>query len=169
MCHHHHGYWLLLADPRDQRRDRNLVRQVEAVERLVEQQQRGPLDECLCDQQPLLLAAGQLADRAVRVLGRANHLDGLGDTLARSSLPPGAARAEAGQRHAPAVPVEPEPDDFGAPDPHAIVEAAPLRQITDAVVGPSRAAAKHADGATRGRHKAEQDLHERGLSRAIGP
>ena len=60
----------LLADPAHERGDRGLVRQVEAVERLVEQQQLGPADERLRDQQPLLLAARELADRPARVAGR---------------------------------------------------------------------------------------------------
>ncbi len=57
---------LLATDPVEQRRNRDLIRQVEAVERLVEEQQLRPADECLRDQEPLLLAAGELADRAAR-------------------------------------------------------------------------------------------------------
>ena len=63
MRDQHHGHLLLAADPRDQRRDGGLVGQVEAVERLVEQSNSRLADERLGDQQPLLLAAGELADR----------------------------------------------------------------------------------------------------------
>src|SRR2546430_13440580 len=58
-----HGDLLLFADAAHERGDRGLVRQVEAVERLVEQQQPRPPDQRLGDQQALLLAAGELADR----------------------------------------------------------------------------------------------------------
>src|SRR6202020_3499065 len=49
------------GDPPDERRDGGLVRQVEAVERLVEQQQARTAYERLRDQQTLLLAAGEPA------------------------------------------------------------------------------------------------------------
>src|SRR5436189_1509606 len=62
-----HRDLLLSADPSYERRDRGLVGQVEAVERLVEQQQLRSTDECLRDQQPLLLAARELADRPARI------------------------------------------------------------------------------------------------------
>ena len=45
------------ADAADQLRDRLLVVQVEAVERLVEKQHPGAADESLGDEDPLLLAA----------------------------------------------------------------------------------------------------------------
>ena len=47
-----------------ERRDRGLVGEIEAVERLVEDQQRRSAHERLGDQQALLLAARELADRA---------------------------------------------------------------------------------------------------------
>ena len=72
-----HRHALLAADALHERRDTGLVRQIEAVERLVEHQQLGPADERLCDQQPLLLAAGEAADRALGVVRRADELDHL--------------------------------------------------------------------------------------------
>src|ERR1700690_814062 len=45
-------------------RDGGLVGEVEAVERFIEDQHRGPAHERLGDEQALLLAAGQLTDRA---------------------------------------------------------------------------------------------------------
>jgi hypothetical protein len=51
------------ADPLQEGGHPLLVGQVEAVERLVEEQQAGPAGEGLGDQEPLLLAAGDLADR----------------------------------------------------------------------------------------------------------
>ena len=79
---HHDGHALLPADPADERGDGGLVGQVEAVQRLVEQQQFGPPHQRLRDQQPLLLAAGALPDRPVRVGRRADQLDHLGDPRA---------------------------------------------------------------------------------------
>ena len=57
---------VLTADARQQRRDRPLAREVEAVERLVEDQQPGALHERLGDQQPLdaLRAQGRPIGRA---------------------------------------------------------------------------------------------------------
>src|SRR5439155_6134221 len=54
-----HCHLLLLTDPAHERRDRGLGRKVEAVERLVEQEELRSPDECLRDKQPLLLAAGE--------------------------------------------------------------------------------------------------------------
>ncbi len=105
---------------RDERRDRGLVRQVEAVERLVEQQQLRPADERLRDQQPLLLAAGELADRRAR---RTRSAPTSSITCVHALA--GARRLrEAGQREPPAGAVEAEPDEVDAADPGSSVEAA---------------------------------------------
>ncbi len=53
----------LAADPGDERGDARLVREVEAVERLVEQQERRPPRQRLRDEEALLLAARALPDR----------------------------------------------------------------------------------------------------------
>src|SRR5207247_4940926 len=74
-----HGDLLLLADAAHERGDRGLVGEVEAVERLVEQQQPRPPDERLRDQQALLLAAGELADWPAGISGGADELDHLRD------------------------------------------------------------------------------------------
>ena len=107
-----------------ERGDRALVRQVEAVERLVEQQQSRRADERPRDQQPLLLAARALADRPPRVAGRADELDRLLDALRAAAVRPG-------QRQAPAGAVEAEPDEVDAADPGRRVEGVPLRQVAD--------------------------------------
>ena len=70
-----HGDALLGADALDEGRDRGLVGQIEAVQWLVEDQHLGTAHEGLGEQQPLLLAAGELADRAVRVAARADEAD----------------------------------------------------------------------------------------------
>ena len=77
--------------------------EVEAVERLVEQQQLRSAHQRLGDEQPLLLAAGELADRPVRVAAsprRDSH--DLSDRFASLRL----ARSRR-QGHAPPVPSRP--------------------------------------------------------------
>ncbi len=119
------GDVLLAADVAHERRDAGLVGEVETVERLVEQQQLRATHERLRDQQALLLAAGELADRLVRIGGRRDELDHFRDA-ARCR-----AAARARERHAPARTVEPEPDDVDAADARALVEASSLRQVAD--------------------------------------
>ncbi len=162
---HHHGHPLLVADPPQQGGDGALVRQVEAVQRLVEQQQSGPTDERLGDQQPLLLAARTLPDRPPRVGGRADQLDDLGHAvLCRPPL----RGAYTGQRDPPPVAVQAEPDDVDAADAQARVEAAALGQVAHlgaAVPGP---VTEHPDLAGGGRKYPEQHLDQCGLADPVG-
>src|SRR5436190_5789462 len=151
-----HGDVLLPTDPAHERGDRRLVGQVEAVEGLVEEEQLGSADERLGDQQPLLLAAGQLADGLAGVAGGVDELEHLRDARRR----PGAA-GEPRQRDAEARPVEPEPDEVDAAEAHAGVEGPPLRQVADPALSLSRRPAEHRGRAGRERHQAEDRLHER--------
>ena len=125
------------ADALDERGDGRLVGQVEAVQRLVEDQELRAAHERLREQQPLLLAAGELADRAVGVARRADEAEHLGD--------PGVLRAAAlaatpgdGERHAPAIAVEAEANEVDAADPRVVVEAVPLGDVADARSGRHR-------------------------------
>ena len=143
MGDHHDGDAVVLADPRDQGGDRALVGQVEAVQRLVQQQQPRAGGQRLGDQQALLLTAGQLPDRAVRVR--------LASTRSMTSRPGPRRRAGGhssrrapGSGIPPPVPVETEADDVDPADPQLGVEAAPLRQVADLVVGLPRRAAQDA-------------------------
>ena len=76
-----HGHALVPADALDEPGDAGLVRKVETVERLVEQEQRRPARQCLRDEQPLLLTARALADGPARVLRRSDELDQLVDPV----------------------------------------------------------------------------------------
>ena len=163
-----HGHALPSADLCHERGHDRLVGQVEAVERLVQQQQLRPAHERLGDQQPLLLAAGELPDRAVRVLARADELDHLLDPLPRppacaSSGPAGRER----QRQPPAVAVEPQAHHVAPAQPRAGVERAPLRQVPDPRVLPPRGPPQHAHLARRKRQRAEHRLQQRRLARAV--
>ena len=73
--HDDRGHALGAADPRQQRRHRGLVRQVETVEGFVEQEQLRAPRQCLGDEQPLLFPAGQLPDRPVRIPAGPDQLD----------------------------------------------------------------------------------------------
>src|SRR5579872_1211960 len=152
---------LLLADAAHERGDADLVREVEAVERLVEEQELRPAHERLRDEQPLLLSTGELADRPRRIVLGADEFDHLGDARG------GRAAAPAGERDAPAGAVEAEPDDVDAADARRLVEGPSLRQVADAVV---RVAGRLAEDrrVPRGERLLPEDrADERGLARAV--
>src|SRR6266516_2961919 len=159
----HHRDRLAPADLADQRGDGGLVGQVEAVQRLVQQEQPGPPGQCLGDQQALLLATGELPDRAVRVAAGADQLDQL-------AYPGGGgAGAPARQRQAPPVPVQPEAYHVESAYPQRGVEAAALRQVADLVAGAAGRAAEQPDRTVRQRYQPEDRLEQRGLAHPIGP
>src|SRR5205823_10084520 len=85
--------------------------------------------ERLGDEQPLLLAARELADRLPGVPACADELEHLGD--ARCLARP---RGQARDRNAPAGAVETELDDVDAADADAGVEVPPLGQVADPAV-----------------------------------
>src|SRR4029077_2073095 len=60
-----HGDLLLAGDPGEQGDDLLAAAQVEVGQRLIEQEQPGPADQCVGDQYPLLLAARQVPDPSV--------------------------------------------------------------------------------------------------------
>src|SRR5581483_2908689 len=157
------GDVLLPADPAHELRDSGLVREVEAVERLVEEQELRPTDECLCDEQALLLAARELADRLARVGGRADELDHLVGALRAG------AAACAGQRQAPARAVQPEAHEVEAADPRRLGEAPALWELADAVVRITRLPPEDRGAAGRERLHAEDRPDERRLAGAVRP
>src|ERR1700730_2977119 len=122
------------ADVLHQRRNGLLVAHVEAVERFVEQQDRRPRYQRLRDQQPLLLATGQLADRTAWIRGRTHQLDDLVHAVPRR----GVAASDAGQWYSPARPVKAEPDQVEPAYAQVGVEAAPLGQVADIAIPPAR-------------------------------
>src|SRR5262249_5114704 len=107
------------------------------------------------DQEPLLLAAGALADRAAGIAGCVDDVDRLLD--AEPCLSP------AREREAEAVAVEPEPDEVDPADPRRRVEPVSLREVADARVRAARRFAENGRGAGRERLKPEQDAEERRL------
>ena len=147
------------ADPVEQRRDGRLVREVEAVERLVEEEHPRLRDERRGDQEPLLLAARAVADRPPGVARGADELDRLLDA-APLDLP-------AGQRQPPAGSVEAEPDEIDAADPGRRVEGVALRQVADLPLrGPGRRA-EHGDRPRAQGLLAEEDAQECRLAGAV--
>ena len=124
---------LLAADALEQRRHRALVGQVEAVQRLVEDQQPRLADERLRDQQPLLLAAGELADRPVGI-GAAPT-----SSITCSTRSPPARRSGSPQR----APSSAEPHEVDAADPGAGVEVPALGQVADLPLVRARRPAQH--------------------------
>ena len=159
----HYGDLLVLADATDERRDRGLVGEVEAVERLVEEEELRPAGERLRDQEPLLLAARQLAARPRGVRVGADERDHLGDAGGRAP-----AGGEPRQRYAPAGAVETEPDDVDAADPHRAVEPVTLREVADPASRLTRTPSEHEAVTGREWEEAENGLDERRLAGAVG-
>src|SRR3954471_1174106 len=147
---------LFPADPPNERCDCRLVREVEAVERLLEQQQLGAAEERLGGQQALLLAAGQLADRPSRVAGGTDELEHLADTL-------GCLRAsrETRQWDPPAGAVESQPGGVGPADARAGVDVPPLRQVADPGSRFAGWLAEHGRRSSAHRQEAERRLDQR--------
>ena len=105
------GDVLLLADPAHERRDAAWLGRSRLSSGSSSSSSCGPPDERLRDQQPLLLAAGELADRPARV-GRRRRRARSPPRRGRVAL---AARAPR-KRDPPAGAVEPEPDEVDAAD-----------------------------------------------------
>ncbi len=103
-------------------------------QRLVEQKDRGTGDEgaWAISSRCLLLPAGELSDRTMRVGARADELDDLGDPrLALAG--PGAPPAHRGSARPSEATVEAEPDDVDAAHGNAR-SAASLRQADELVL-----------------------------------
>src|SRR5581483_703343 len=145
------GERALPADSVEQRSDRQLVRQVEAVERFVEEQQVRLADECLRDQQPLLLTARELADRTLGEALGPHDANRLRDARCVGIAPR--------QRHAETRSVDAEPDEIDAANARRGIEGVPLRQVADFTVH---------DRATRREGKQPEQRFEQGrLARAV--
>src|SRR5581483_6860567 len=106
-------------------------------------------------------AAGEAADRPLRIGRRADELDHLAD----SPAPP--FRPAAGERNTPARTVEPEPDEVDAADPDRAVEAVALRQVADLGIGCSSRVSEEACGSRPKRLQAEHDVEERRLAGTV--
>src|SRR5437763_8890339 len=161
--HHHDRHPLVPADAGHEGGDRRLVRQVEAVERLVEQQHGGPAHEGLGDEDALLLAAGDLADRTLGVGGGVDQVDDLGNSALCLAL-----ATPAGPGETPSVAVEAEAHDVDAAHAQAGVEAASLRQVADVGVVGAGPVAQHRQRARRQRHQSEHGVDERRLAGTVG-
>src|SRR4051794_3317783 len=165
---HQHRDVLRAADTCDQRGDRGLVRQVEALQRLVEQQQPGAGGEGLGDEQALLLTPREEADGAVGIGGRAHELDDLGQALV---LAPGsrAVLLRPRQRNPPAGAAQAQPDEVDAAEPDLGVEVAPLGQVADEIAALARRAAGDAQAPCGQPDQPEDGLDHRRLARAVRP
>ena len=119
-----------LPVPVDEPDDGLLVREVEARQRLVAQQQLRVVGERLPDAQTLLLAAGEQTHRAVGELARTDGVDEAVDA---------AAVAATRERQTEAVTVDAEGDEVAAAQRRVARQRALLRDVADAAV----AAAAH--------------------------
>ena len=151
----------------DQRGDRALVGQVQAVERLVEQQQPGLADQRLGDQQPLLLAAGERADRPA-ARSRSRRRARSPRRPARRGSPPERDGSGRPQR----APSRPSRTRSMPRIRVAGVEAAALRQVADLPLGRARAARRaprprpRLSGSSAEQHLSSVDLPDAVRARA---
>src|SRR5438105_1787297 len=159
--HQQDGDALVGADPLDQAGDGLLAVEVQALQWLVQEQHPGARHESLSDQDPLLLAARHLAQRALRVSVRTHQPDGAPDALARGP-------AREGERQAPAGSVEAQPHKVQAPDPKVGIEGSALRQVAHVVVAPPHPPAEDADRPLSQWHQPQGALHQRRLAGAVG-
>ena len=167
MGDHDHRNFFLAADIADQRADPGLAWYVQTLQRLVKQQQLGSAKQRLRDQQPLLFASGAPTDRPSRVICCPHQLD----HIPEASTPVGGTlrsdkSSQPRKRRSPPSAVQPEGDDVDSPDAQAGVERFSLRHVTDAAVLAAGPRPQHLHRAAR-RGEAQQDPHERRLSRTI--
>ena len=148
------------GQPGQHRDDPLLAGDVQVGQRLVEQQQPRQADQRVRDHDPLLLAAGQLADPRVGVPPRADRGQHVVDQLAAG---PGR------QPDAELVPVEPERDHVPDPQRRVRLDAQLLRHVADRGVPrrARRAVDEHRAGGYR--LQAEDDAQERGFARSVRP
>ena len=148
------------GQPREHRHDALLAGDVQVGQRLVEQQQPRLADQGVRDHDPLLLAAGQLADPGVRVPLRADGGQHVGDQLATG---PGR------QPDAELVPVQPEGHHVPDPQRHVRLDGQLLRYVPDAGLPRGPRPAVDEDRAAGDRLQAEDDPEQGGLARAVRP
>src|SRR5438094_111153 len=117
--------------------------------------QRG-VHEVLAEQ-PLLLAAREPAERRVRVAGRADLVERPLDTGVRLGGKP---------TRAPAMTVEPEPDEVASTQRKAAVEDALLWHVADARASLARRSPVHSHASRCRFEQAEDDADQRGLAGA---
>ncbi len=133
--------------------------QVEVRQRLIEQQQPRAGDERVRDQDPLLLAAGELADTRV---GKALGVNRVQHLLDERPSGPG------GPRHPETVRVDPEPHEIARAQRNIRVEQELLRHVTDQAMAASRARGLATSTRSRARRlQAEDHPEQRRLSRPV--
>ena len=150
------------APPRqiaDQLHDGSLVADVEIRQGLVHQQKTRTADERLGEEQPLLLASRDTAQRVIRVSGGADGLDrcrGRGRGLRPAS-----------KADAPAPSVHAQLDKVAASDRQLGVKARSLRDVADGRIAAAWRPAEDLDAAAGRREKAQDHANQRGLARAV--
>ena len=148
------------GQPGQHRDDALLAGDVQVGQRLVEQQQLRPADQGVRDHDPLLLAAGQLADPGVRVALRADGGEHVADQLAAG---PGR------QADTELVAVQAEAHHVPDPQRHVRLDGQLLRHVPDRGVTGRAGVAVEQHRAAGDRLQAEDDPEQGGLARAVRP
>jgi hypothetical protein len=131
-----------------------LVVRIEADQRLVEEQETRAAEQGLGEEQPLALAAGQLAERPPGETGRADQAE---DPL--DIMPPGGVQ----KRQSPAVAVDRRGDEIPAAQPGRRDRAAGLRHVADRRISARGRCTEDADAPGRRTKQAQDRTHHRGL------
>jgi hypothetical protein len=128
-------------------------------ERLVEEQQPGPADQGVGDEDALLLTSGEVAHPGVGEVPRVDGVEHGVDGLTAPSPTQG---------HAEPVPVEAQGHDVAGTERHVGVEEDLLGNVADDRVAPGERPATHQNAPGAGRLKTEDDPEEGGLARPVG-
>ena len=151
--------WAEMGDAGQQRDDLALGPDVEVGERLVEEQQPGPADQGVGDEDPLLLAPGEVAHAGV---GEAPRVDGVEHGVH------GLAAPAPVERYPEAMPVEAEADHVAGTERHVGVEEDLLGDVADDRVAVGERPPAHQNAPRARRLEPEDDPEEGGLARPVG-
>ncbi|MGX1480794.1 UNVERIFIED_CONTAM: hypothetical protein RKD50_009602 [Streptomyces canus] len=131
---------------------------VDAGERLIQEQEPGFARQCSGHQDPLALSAGEFADRAAAQVGEADQFQCLvdgGPVCGPGSVQPAHGAGAAGE------------DGSGDVDGEVPGELVALRHVSDQVPGPGRRHILDEDVAAGERVQAEDVTQQRGLARPV--
>ena len=154
-----HGDAELLLKPADQHDNIVLVAQIEADQRLVEQQEARAAEQGLRQQQALPFAAGDFAEGPPRQCACANEVERAAHLVAPRGVE---------KRQSPAMPVHRPGQEVLAGQPNRADRAVPLRHVADGGVAAASRLAEDADRAGARRDGAQDRPQQRRLAAAVG-
>lgn len=156
---HDHRHTLGRADVMDQRCNCALIGKVEAVKGLIEEEEPGPQNQCLGDEEPLLFATRELSDWPIGKFGRPDERNDLIESPV--AVPGGAAQKMLWEGNSPSVPVKTEPHDVNTAHAQRSIKAPALGEVADLLAMSPGRPAEYADLAVVDIEHAECHLDKR--------